>query len=71
MAFSALGGCITTAFSLGRTIVTRADVEHLIAAESPYVQDKADIYNRLQELRSGQLLENQKLDAVIGALSRR
>jgi hypothetical protein len=70
MAFSALGGCITTAYSVGRNIVTRTDVEQMIATESPYALDKADIYNRLEELRSGQLEENHKLDAVIEALSR-
>jgi len=70
MAFSALGGCITTAYSVGRNIVTRTDVEQMIATESPYVQDKADIYDRLNELRSGQQQENQKLDALLETLTR-
>lgn len=69
MAFSAIGGCISTAYSIGHSTVTRSDVMQMIATESPYVQDKNDIYNRLEELRSGQQEENQKLDAVIEALS--
>jgi hypothetical protein len=71
MAASALGGCISTASYIGHSIVTRSDVTHMIAVESPYVQDKNDIYNRLEELRAGQLEESRKLDAVLEALSSR
>ncbi|MFZ0335394.1 MAG: hypothetical protein WAN10_12790 [Candidatus Acidiferrales bacterium] len=69
MACSALGGCISTAYSIGHSSVTRSDVSQMIATESAYAQDKNDIYNRLGELRSGQQEENQKLDALIEALS--
>ncbi len=71
MAFSALGGCISTAYFIGHSMVTRSDVSLMIATESPYAQDKNDIYNRLEELRTGQQEENRKLDAVIEALSAR
>ena len=71
MAVSALGGGISTAYSIGHSTVTRSDVHDMIAIESPYVQDKNDIYNRLEELRNGQEETNKKLDAVIEALSTR
>ncbi|MGB6483273.1 MAG: hypothetical protein WBE86_07275 [Candidatus Acidiferrales bacterium] len=71
MAFSALGGCVSTAYFIGHSTVTRSDVSRMIVTESPYAQDKNDIYNRLEELRTGQQEENQKLDAVIEALSAR
>jgi hypothetical protein len=71
MAFSGLGGCVSTAYFIGHSTVTRSDVSLMIATESPYAQDKNDIYNRLEELRTGQREENQKLDALIEALSAR
>ncbi|MFZ0640650.1 MAG: hypothetical protein WA020_11860 [Candidatus Acidiferrales bacterium] len=71
MAFSGLGGCVSTAYFIGHSMVTRSDVSLMIATQSPYAQDKNDIYNRLEELRTGQREENQKLDALIEALSAR
>lgn len=45
--------------------VSRADVEHIVATEAPYLQDKRAIDTKLDDL-SAQLSDvNKKLDMVI------